>query len=297
MRDISRVSDELDSLFQEAGAYSYSGRADFITDYENMLAGAPTRNYTSFNQGIGPTRFKFHTWDYDVFIQDTWHVNSRTTLNLGLRYDYEKMPEPQIANSLLAATSTFPSDRNNFGPRIGATYDVSGHGSTIIRGGYGLFYGRIINSTISNAITNVGSASGQISLQLQTTSAGAPTFPNVLASASATPVRPDVVVFARRHAEPDGPRVGCDPRAAGRREHDVVGVLRRKRRPQPAALHRHEPAPALGHGQLRRRSADRSMVRPSRRQSSPGHGRTRTSGASRRSRRWWTRSTTVSCCR
>jgi len=194
--DISRVSDELDSLFQEAGAYSYSGRADFITDYENMLAGAPTRNYSSFNQGIGPTRFKFHTWDYDVFIQDTWHVNSRTTLNLGLRYDYEKMPEPQIANSLLAATSTFPSDRNNFGPRIGATYDISGHGSTIIRGGYGLFYGRIINSTISNAITNVGSASGQISLQLQTTSAGAPSFPNVLASASATPVRPDVVVFA-----------------------------------------------------------------------------------------------------
>jgi hypothetical protein len=106
------------------------------------------------------------------------------------------MPEPQIANSLLEATSSFPSDKNNFGPRIGATYDISGHGSTIVRGGYGLFYGRIINSTISNAITNVGSASGQISLQLQTTSAGAPSFPNVLASASATPVRPDVVVFA-----------------------------------------------------------------------------------------------------
>ena len=58
-----------------------------------------------------------------------------------------------------------------------------------------MFYGRIINSTISNAITNVGSAAGQLALQLQNTSAGAPTFPNILASASATPVRPDVVVF------------------------------------------------------------------------------------------------------
>ena len=249
--DISRVSDELDSLFQEAGAYSYSGRADFITDYENMLAGVSTRNYTSFNQGIGPTRFKFHTWDYDVFIQDTWHVNSRTTLNLGLRYDYEKMPEPQIANSLLAATSTFPSDRNNFGPRIGATYDVSGHGSTIIRGGYGLFYGRIINSTISNAITNVGSASGQISLQLQTTSAGAP-LPECARERICHAGQARRRGLRRRHAEPDGARVGRHRRTAARCEHDAVGFLRWKRRPQPAALHRREPSPALGHGQLRR---------------------------------------------
>ncbi len=194
--DISRVSDELDSLFQEAGAYSYANRVDFISDYESMLAGAPTRNYTSYGQGIGPTRFAFHTFDYDFFIQDTWHATAKTTLNLGLRYDYEKLPKPQIPNSLLPATSVFPSDRNNFGPRIGAAYDLSGHGSTIIRGGYGVFYGRIINSTISNAITNVGSASGQLSLSLQSISPGAPSFPNVLASASATPVRPDVVIFA-----------------------------------------------------------------------------------------------------
>jgi hypothetical protein len=59
-----------------------------------------------------------------------------------------------------------------------------------------MFYGRIINSTISNAITTVGSAQGQLSLQLQNTSAGAPTFPNILSSAAATPVRPDVIVFA-----------------------------------------------------------------------------------------------------
>ena len=35
---------------------------------------------------------------------------------------------------------------------------MSGTGNTVVRGGYGMFYGRIINSTISNAITNVGSA-------------------------------------------------------------------------------------------------------------------------------------------
>lgn len=202
--DVSRVSDVLDSLFQEGGVYAYSNRVDFISDYEANVknATAPSRFYSSFSQGVGPTAFAFRTFDFDAFIQDTWRANPRTTLNLGLRWDYEKMPKPQIPNPALPASSVFPNDKNNFGPRIGVAYDVSGTGNTVIRGGYGMFYGRIINSTISNAITNVGSSAGQLSLQLQNTSAGAPTFPNILASASATPVRPDVVVFENNAQNP-----------------------------------------------------------------------------------------------
>lgn len=165
-------------------------------------SGAPSRLYTSFSQGVGPTAFSFATNDFDAFLQDTWHVNPRTTLNLGLRYDYEHLPSPQISNLLLPQTSVFANDKNNFGPRIGAAYDVSGQGDTVIRGGYGMFYGRIINSTISNAITNVGSNAGQLSLQLQNNAVGAPLFPAILASASATPVRPDVVVFANNTQNP-----------------------------------------------------------------------------------------------
>jgi hypothetical protein len=194
--DVSRVSDVLDSLFQEGGVYAYNNRVDFITDYSTFKSAAPTITYTSFSQGIGPSAFKFATFDIDAFVQDNWHINPKTTLNLGLRYDYERMPPPQLANPLLPATAAFPDDKNNFGPRIGVAYDVSGRGNTVIRGGYGIFYGRIINSTISNAITNVGSTAGQLSLQLLPNQAGAPVFPNILASASATPVRPDVVVFA-----------------------------------------------------------------------------------------------------
>jgi outer membrane receptor protein involved in Fe transport len=200
--DVSRVSDILDNLFQEGGVYAYNNRVDFITDFSTFKAPAPTISYTSFSQGIGPTAFKFATVDFDAFVQDNWHATPRLTLNLGLRYDYEKMPKPQIANPLLPASSVFPDDKNNFGPRLGAAYDVSGHSSTVVRGGYGIFYGRIINSTISNAITNVGSAAGQLSLQILPNQAGAPAFPNILPSASATPVRPDVVVFAANTQNP-----------------------------------------------------------------------------------------------
>jgi hypothetical protein len=193
--DVSRVSDTLDSLFQESGSYLYSSRVDFITDYAAFLRGVPSRSYTSFTQGLGPTSFSFRTFDFDGFIQDSWHANARTTVNLGLRYDYEQMPNPQIPNALLAATSTFPKDKNNFGPRLGVAFDLTGRGQSVLRGGYGIFYGRIINSTISNAVTNVGTTQAQRQLTVLTTQTGAPTFPNIIASGSST-VPPDVVVFA-----------------------------------------------------------------------------------------------------
>ena len=72
------MSDTLDNLFQEGGVYAYGSRVDFISDYKptpGTAAGA-ARNYTSFNQGVGPTALPFHTFDYDVFVQDTWRAES-----------------------------------------------------------------------------------------------------------------------------------------------------------------------------------------------------------------------------
>ena len=207
--DINRVHDLLDNLFQEGGAYSYSNRVQFISDYVAAvnpllfptpvcLSGAtPVPCYTSVGQGFGPTAFKFRTVDYGAFVQDDWRVSSHFTFNLGLRYEYQKLPRPQIPNPILPQTGVFPSDRNNFGPRIGVAWDLTGRGKTVIRGGYGIYYGRIINSTISNAITNSGSALGQLQFSFSPTSSGRPLYPNVGVTPpppGGTP--PDVVVFA-----------------------------------------------------------------------------------------------------
>ena len=194
--DINRTNDTLDNLFQEGGVFAYNSRADFISDYELAIKqGKVARNYSTFSQGLGPTAFSFSTVDYAAFVQDQWHVTPRVTLNLGLRYEYQQMPDPQIANPLEPRTGAFPADKNNWGPRLGVNWDARGDGNTVVRGGYGVFYGRIINSTISNAITNTGVANGQVSLTLQPTAAGAPVYPNILAGASTTPVRPNIVFF------------------------------------------------------------------------------------------------------
>jgi hypothetical protein len=211
--DINRVHDLLDNLFQESGAFTYSNRVDYISDYTafvNQFAqpacasgAAHVPCYSQLLQGFGPTAFKFTTVDYGFFFQDDWRMARRLTLNLGLRWDYERMPDPQVPNPLLPATSRFPSDKNNFGPRVGFAWDLTGRSKMVVRGGYGIFYGRIINSTISNAITNTGVTVGQLQFTFNKTTSGAPLYSNVASAPPGTALAPpDVVVFAPNTANP-----------------------------------------------------------------------------------------------
>ena len=203
--DYNYVTDLLDNLFQNAGAYSYSTVVDFLSDLAFPATGGcfvgttttRTKCYSSFGQGFGPTAFKFATRDYNFFVQDDYRVAPRLTLNFGLRYELQSLPDPQIANPLVARSSQFPSDKNNFGPRFGFAYSLDENSNSSLRGGYGIYYGRIINSTISNAITNTGVANGQRQVSLTPASPGSPTFPNVLtAPPAAGGSAGDIVVFS-----------------------------------------------------------------------------------------------------
>jgi outer membrane receptor protein involved in Fe transport len=204
--DVNYVKDVLNNLFTESGSFFYNNLNEFILDYVNWktpLAASTTCTTSArlagkcysgnFVQGFGPLGAEFSTTDYNFYAQYDWKFLPRVTLNLGLRYEYQKFPEAQIPNPSTAAipntavsfnqaTSELPSDKNNFGPRFGFATDVTGDGKTSLRGGYGLYYGRTINSTIYNALINTGAAGGQFTVNLQPTSATAPIFPNVLPS-------------------------------------------------------------------------------------------------------------------
>jgi hypothetical protein len=207
--DINHVKDILDQLFTEAGAYTYGNVNDFIVDYTNWTTGGALRTagkvcatpatgarlaglcYTSnYTQGFGPPRFPLTTVDYAFFVQDDWRVTPRLTLNMGLRWEYQQFPQlfPNLINPTLLingdiVTSHRPSDKNNFGPRIGFAWDVNGNSRTSLRGGYGIYYGRSVNSTIIQSLINTGLSTGQIITSVAGSATGAPIFPNILPAA------------------------------------------------------------------------------------------------------------------
>ncbi len=223
--DFNHVSDDTVNLRFEAGAYSYNNLADFIIDYSNYLSANPATNarcstssrnpgkcYTSnFQQGIGAPGLKIATNDYNFFAQDDFRITPRLTVNLGLRYEYIQVPDASLPNSdttvipndlrtIAEATTTLPKDKNNFGPRVGFAYDLFGDGRTSLRGGYGIYYGRIQSSTLYNAYVNTGNPAGQaqVAISATSTSPAAPIFPNVLAPSALT-FRAGAIVFFDRN--------------------------------------------------------------------------------------------------
>jgi outer membrane receptor protein involved in Fe transport len=221
--DYNHVNDLLDNLVTEGGSYNYANFNDFIVDYLNArqngalrtagvlcatstrLAGKCYNSPTGFTQAFGPTAFEISTNDYSFFLQDDWRATPRLTVNLGLRYEYQQLPQTQIPNALAnlanqsfgpEQTNSIPADKNNFGPRIGLAYDLTGDGKTSLRGGYGIYYGRIINSTIINAISNTGVAGAQRTFTFNPADATSPIFPNVAPAAPTGAVVPNIVAFS-----------------------------------------------------------------------------------------------------
>jgi hypothetical protein len=153
-----------------AGLYNFGGLAatsvaafptigglaapDF-TAVQQYGLGLPTNYIQGFGDPVSRIRNKPLAW----FAQDSWQIGKRVTLNYGIRYDYEltqqvapvgvRDPLSGItlsASDILAAQDALnvqqgvPRDRNNFAPRLGIAWNVTGDGKTVIRAAAGMFY-------------------------------------------------------------------------------------------------------------------------------------------------------------
>ncbi len=96
---------------------------------------------------------------YAGYIQDRWAPNSKLTLTIGLRLDYQKVAygdatrEPAITDVAPDGNRIFPVSTDvtgatvltntNFAPRLGATYDVKGTGTFVLKAFYGRYYNNL----------------------------------------------------------------------------------------------------------------------------------------------------------
>src|SRR5262245_61240083 len=126
------------------GQLNFNGLAEF-------LAGNVSTSGTAILRGS--TRRDTFTNNYGLFIEDDWKINSRLTLNLGLRYEYLGVFQEEgnrLSNFVPGVglvrvgdpglTDLYQPDHNSLAPRFGFAYNLAGKGRTIARGGYGLYY-------------------------------------------------------------------------------------------------------------------------------------------------------------
>jgi outer membrane receptor protein involved in Fe transport len=137
------------------GTYTGSSLADFMLGYVKTAGINPTHTNTDL-----------HDWTQAYFIQDDWKINSRFTLNLGLRYDYfapYTQSDNQFAdiyqNGFVITNIVTPlnspygrgllqPNKKDFTPRLGFAWRPPFGGEWVVRGGYGIYF----TPEISNAI-------------------------------------------------------------------------------------------------------------------------------------------------
>ena len=149
---------QLDDLAENFGRgfWSFSaacGGTTYSTSYAAMLDGC----VTSYQKAWGPFFLENRINEYNLYVEDNWRVRRDLTLNLGLRYEFVDAPK-EAADRLDYA---FSDDTDNIEPRIGFAYTPAWTtgllgklaGSTpeglSIRGGFGLYDGRLFQSIFS----------------------------------------------------------------------------------------------------------------------------------------------------
>ncbi len=135
---------------EAGGVYGYN---DFILTYD----------YGGTQYGYGYTRVPFsysgNTEAIGAFVDDTWRVNDRLTVNLGVRYDsndaFSKAQDELDAN-LNPTGVQFPRQDHYtweyISPRLGFNYQLTADGKTILKGHLGRYHRAIATGEFANVI-------------------------------------------------------------------------------------------------------------------------------------------------
>jgi hypothetical protein len=125
-------------------------------------------NVRSYTQSYGNARYTVTDTLWALFVQDDYRLRHDLTVNLGVRYEQQ----------------TFTDSRKNFAPRTGFAYNWRGRGTTVIRGGFGIYYSQIVDNSQANyaltgptGVFNYTASPGQVGFPISVAAAPLPALP------------------------------------------------------------------------------------------------------------------------
>jgi hypothetical protein len=172
------------------GSYAYKTLENFETI---GLPGEVAPTYYaigySFDGTDNPSQSKgagdFNAMQYGFYAQDEYQITNNMQITAGLRLDIPVFPDKPLANEAFnaayaeqgIATGVLPETRVMWAPRLGFNWDVFDNKTTQVRGGSGLFTGRVPFVWISNQFSNNGQLNGAYSVGSSASSASPITNP------------------------------------------------------------------------------------------------------------------------
>jgi hypothetical protein len=167
------------------GSYTYGTPTQFAEDYSSptgVVGAATGKNWLTYQQTFGNPVADYRINELAWYLLDQWKVTPRLTVNLGVRYDKSLSMNFPVSNPAWPETGYIHTPSDNFAPRIGVSYRLND--KTVLRGGYGMFYARLLGGLIDNLWTTNGlyQIADTLSSSNSTQLAAGPTFPNTLAA-------------------------------------------------------------------------------------------------------------------
>jgi len=153
---------------------NYNGRWDFRSA-QDFVDNKPFRARATYSivDGVDKPSAAFSAMQLGFYIQDEFAISNKFKLTAGIRLDVPIIGDEPSFNMTVDTTNAFgdlstsntPSGQLLWSPRLGFNYDVTGDRSVQLRGGAGIFTGRVPFVWLSNQFSNSGKLFGTVDVR------------------------------------------------------------------------------------------------------------------------------------